>query len=107
MTFLRAMLALLWVVFSLTSTAHAGTMTASEPACHMAATEMANMTKAGKTGHAEEGAMSCCSQPVIIAPADTLLPVAAAATTACLSPSPALPLTGTLVPYDPHPPKLG
>lgn len=107
MTVLRAMLALLWVAFSLTATAHAGRMTASEPACHMATTEMANMPKAPKPHHTEQNTMPCCSQPVIIAPAYTPLPIAAAAPTARLSPAPALPLAGTLVPYDPHPPKLG
>ncbi len=68
---------------------------------------MANMLRDTKPRHAEQGVMPCCAQPVIVTPVEGFAPAAIGAVPMRLSPASDLPLTGTTVPYEPHPPKAG
>ncbi len=107
MKMVRALLVLLWALFGLTATAHAQSPASGEAMpCHMAGGSMTSMPHMPKpTVPADSGAMPCCSQPVIIAPEEVVVPVFVATTPLQLSPSPARPLTGLSVSFEPRPPK--
>ncbi len=103
----RALLVVLWAIFGLTATVHAQNSASSDQMpCHMAGGSMTSMPHMPKPAvPADTGAMPCCSQPVIVAPDAIVVPVSMTSAPLRLSPSPARPLTGLSVPFEPRPPK--
>ncbi len=107
----RLLLVVLWALFGLTATAHAMpvSMDASPcgmPAAEMAVVDMPSTAPASKQApHDDQGTMPCCSQPVIVAPAEIAVPVALRVEAVRLSPAPARVLTGLILPSEPRPPQ--
>jgi hypothetical protein len=97
MRLLRALLAVIWLLFGLSATAHA--LPEAQNVCHMGM----------KTQHApmrsDQGVMPCCSQPVVIAPEPAFVPQARKPVPIRLSPAPASIPAGLSVPAEPRPPR--
>jgi len=97
----HALLACLWMLFGVTATAHAGmAMPVSDPPCHQQAGN--HKTPAPKS---QQALMPCCSQPVVIAPAEVLVPSVARVEYLSLRPAPVQKLSSLPPVHEPPPPK--
>ena len=97
----RTLLACLWMLFGITATAHAGmAMPAAEPPCHEQADH--HQTPEPKS---QPTMMPCCSQPVVIAPAEVFVPSVARVEYLSLTPAPVLKLSSLPPVHEPPPPK--
>jgi hypothetical protein len=102
MKIVRALLACLWVLFGVTATAHAGmALPASDPPCHDQAADHHQTPEP----RSKPTLMPCCSQPVVVAPADVFLPSIVRVEYVHLTPTPVRKLTGVTPAYEPPPPK--
>lgn len=106
MRLLRGLLAVIWVLFGLTATAHAmpHAMVQTKAATSHAMT-MAMDTASHHTSDSDQGIMPCCNQPVLIVPDAPFVPLVRKVAPLSLAPSPALPLIGLVPPAETRPPK--
>ncbi|WP_443750673.1 hypothetical protein [Asticcacaulis solisilvae] len=97
---ISALLAVVWLLFGLTATAHA--VPQGEPSCHMA------MHHNGKTPAPQPDAslMPCCSQPAALPALAFILP-ALSVSPLRHEPRAIATLTGIFTPQDPRPPQNG
>ena len=100
----RALLACIWVLFSLTVTA--APATASDMSCHMDHMEMTGEHHKSDAPAAPQTVMPCCSQPVLAAAAETVTLLSRPFEMARLTPSEARPLINLPVRLEPRPPKI-
>jgi len=109
----RALLACLWLLFSLTGTAAPPAM-AENMSCHMDQFEMGamDMTDMPATHHKPDAPtgpqtlMPCCSQPVLAASAEPIRLLSRPYEPARLIPAPAAPLNNLPTRLEPRPPKI-
>ena len=107
MTLLRALLASIWMLFSLTATV-APSATASEMPCHMDHMEITDKQAPhhkSETPAAPLTAMPCCSQPVLVATAEPISLLSRPYEPVRFMPAPATPLTSLPSGLEPRPPK--
>lgn len=108
MTALRALLAYVWLLFSLTATM-ALPAVASDMSCHMDHMEMTGkQTPHHKpdTPSAPQTAMPCCSQPVLAADAEPIAFLSRLYEPARLKPAITRPLANLPARLEPRPPKI-
>ncbi|MGN6209033.1 hypothetical protein [Asticcacaulis sp.] len=112
MTALRALLACVWLLFSLTATiapqAAAKDMT-SDMACHMDHMEMSGRQMPHHkpdTPATPQTVMPCCSQPVLAADAEPVALLSRPFEPARLTPAIARPLANLPARLEPRPPKI-
>lgn len=113
MTAFRALLACVWLLFSLTATA-TPVMAQQDMPCHMDDMAMSGMQMNGITApHHKPDApgdpqtvMPCCSQPVLAAAAEPVRLLSRPFEVARLIPAHATPLTSLPSRLEPRPPKL-
>lgn len=98
----RALLALLWLLFGLTTTAHAGVIAPESP-CHMQT--MKHMHSPALPAQDDATLMPCCSQPAAIAPTAVTIPRSARLQAIRLEPATPTPLTSHLPAFEPRPPQ--
>lgn len=98
----RALLACIWVLFSLTATA--APATASDMSCHMDHMEMTGEHHK-PDAPAPQTVMPCCSQPVLAADAEPVTLLSRPFEMARLTPAIAAPLRNLPVRLEPRPPK--
>lgn len=103
MTVFRALLACIWVLFSLTATA-APAMAADMP-CHMDHMDMSGEPHKPDAPAAPQTVMPCCSQPVLAAEAEPAFLLSRPCEPARFVPAPSAPLTGLTSRLEPRPPK--
>ncbi len=105
MTLLRALLACVWLLFSLTATVTPPAM-AGEMSCHMDHMEMTSKRSPARKPDAPQTVMPCCSQPVLAATAEPMILLSRPFEMARLSPLEAAPLTNLPARLEPRPPKI-
>lgn len=101
MTILRALLACVWVLFSLTATATPPAMASAMP-CHMETTGKPHKPEAPAP---LQTVMPCCSQPVLAAAAEPVALSSRLYEVVRLSPAEAAPLRNLPARLEPRPPK--
>ncbi len=99
----RALLACIWVLFSLTATA--APATANDMSCHMDHMEMTGEHHKPDAPATPQTVMPCCSQPVLAADAEPVTLLSRPFEMARLIPSKAAPLHNLPVRLEPRPPK--
>jgi hypothetical protein len=112
MTAVRALLACVWLLFSMTATIAppaAAKDTASDMSCHMDHMEMTGKPAPHHkpdTPATTQTVMPCCSQPVLAADAEPIALLSRPYEPARLTPATARPLANLPARLEPRPPKM-
>ena len=105
MKIFRALLACIWVMFSLTATVAPPAM-ASDMSCHMDHMEKSGEHHKPDAPTPSQTVMPCCSQPVLAAGVEPVTLLSHPSEMARLIPSKAAPLRNLPVRLEPRPPKI-
>jgi hypothetical protein len=107
-TAVRALLACVWLLFSMTATM-AAPATASDMSCHMDHMDMSSKQMPRHkpdTPATPQTVMPCCSQPVLAANAEPIALLSRPYVPARLTPSAVRPLANLPARLEPRPPKI-